>query len=231
MNVPGMKSIRFPGYDEPFEVMDAEARERIGKLEEEKDGYALKNEIPAPYTLPTASADVKGGVMIGEGLEMVGDVLNASAKRLRLVREIEIQDDGVSYVWIDTEADGTPFAFDALMIKIIVPAGSDTANGYVQLYGENAEGDDVNNGGVICNNMCGTEERTSTAVCLSWCGLWFCYALGAAATTGNNATVNNYPSLNGSVDVDECPAVNRVRVRQTSAMRAGTIIKIWGVRA
>lgn len=28
----------------------------------------LKNEIPAPYSLPTASATVKGGVMVGNGL-------------------------------------------------------------------------------------------------------------------------------------------------------------------
>lgn len=31
--------------------------------------------IPAPYTLPTASEDIKGGVRIGEGLRMDGDVL------------------------------------------------------------------------------------------------------------------------------------------------------------
>ena len=32
-----------------------------------------------PYELPTASASVKGGVVIGTGLEIDGDTLNASA--------------------------------------------------------------------------------------------------------------------------------------------------------
>ena len=30
-----------------------------------------------PYTLPTASDSVKGGVMIGQGLKMIGDILSA----------------------------------------------------------------------------------------------------------------------------------------------------------
>lgn len=33
-------------------------------------------QIPAPYTLPTASETVKGGVKVGKGLAMEGDVLN-----------------------------------------------------------------------------------------------------------------------------------------------------------
>ena len=35
----------------------------------------VETEIPKPYTLPTASAEVKGGVKVGEGLQMDGDVL------------------------------------------------------------------------------------------------------------------------------------------------------------
>jgi len=37
-----------------------------------------KPTIPAPYTLPTASATIKGGIKIGSGLTMTGEVLSAS---------------------------------------------------------------------------------------------------------------------------------------------------------
>lgn len=37
--------------------------------------------IPAPYTLPTASADTKGGVKVGKGLQMDGDVLEAEVQK------------------------------------------------------------------------------------------------------------------------------------------------------
>jgi hypothetical protein len=47
-------------------------QEDVTSLFEEK---ANKADIPAPYTLPTASADVKGGVKVGSGLQMDGDVL------------------------------------------------------------------------------------------------------------------------------------------------------------
>lgn len=38
------------------------------ELDELKNEKADKTEIPAPYSLPTASATVKGGVMVGDGL-------------------------------------------------------------------------------------------------------------------------------------------------------------------
>lgn len=40
------------------------------ELNELKEAKADKTEIPAPYSLPTASATVKGGVMVGSGLSI-----------------------------------------------------------------------------------------------------------------------------------------------------------------
>ena len=40
-----------------------------------KGDYTLKSEIPAPYTLPVASADTLGGVKVGEGVQMDGEHL------------------------------------------------------------------------------------------------------------------------------------------------------------
>lgn len=40
-----------------------------------------ETEIPEPYTLPTASAEVKGGVKVGEGLQMQNGVLSVAGAR------------------------------------------------------------------------------------------------------------------------------------------------------
>lgn len=46
----------------------ADAKVTGDALNELKNEKADKTEIPAPYSLPTASATVKGGVMVGNGL-------------------------------------------------------------------------------------------------------------------------------------------------------------------
>lgn len=55
------------------------------KLFRKKDGSVttIEDAISSggvPYTLPTASAETKGGIKIGSGLTMTGDVLSADAQ-------------------------------------------------------------------------------------------------------------------------------------------------------
>lgn len=56
-----------------------------------KGDYALVSEIPAPYTLPVASADTLGGVKVGDGLQMDGEKL-AIADGLRLHDSVEVKE-------------------------------------------------------------------------------------------------------------------------------------------
>lgn len=71
-----MKSIRFPGYDSPFEVTDAAARERIGRLEQAKENGELTG--PPGEQGPKGDTPVKGVDYFTETdkQEIVGMVLD-----------------------------------------------------------------------------------------------------------------------------------------------------------
>lgn len=60
-----------PKKKKPISLNILEIAKRLQKIEETGGG--------TPYTLPTASADTKGGVKIGTGLSMTGEVLSADA--------------------------------------------------------------------------------------------------------------------------------------------------------
>ena len=118
----------------------ADIYERLDHLTEEidekqpKGDYALKTEIPAipaPYTLPTASADVKGGVKIGEGLQMDGDVLGVKPEPgYELIKAITLEEEVKSIV-----CGG--YYEKALGLKdvyVIIETPNAAANGYVNVY-------------------------------------------------------------------------------------------------
>ena len=63
-----------PKKKKPISLNILEIAKRLQKLEETGGG--------TPYTLPTASADTKGGVKIGSGLSMTGEVLSADSYTL-----------------------------------------------------------------------------------------------------------------------------------------------------
>ena len=62
-----------------------------------KGDYVLKSDIPDvpdPYTLPVASADTLGGVKVGKGLQMDGDVLGVKPQGVyELVKTITLEND------------------------------------------------------------------------------------------------------------------------------------------
>ena len=47
-------------------------------------GEVLNNTNPTPYSLPTASDEVKGGVKVGSGLTMDGEVLKLAATGMKI---------------------------------------------------------------------------------------------------------------------------------------------------
>lgn len=74
-----------------------------------------------PYVLPTASANVKGGIKIGNRLTMVGDVLNADAElpaysQTTAGKVLTVGDDG-SLEW-DVKGTGGGTIYDELLIPI-----------------------------------------------------------------------------------------------------------------
>lgn len=92
--------------------------------------------IPPAYTLPTASADTLGGVRVGEGLQMTGDVLGVVPEgKWELIETIKVQEDGLARIDKSKFPDGTPYNLSAA--KVIakffypIPASLGTAVGFM----------------------------------------------------------------------------------------------------
>lgn len=76
------------------------------------------------YELPTASATVKGGVMVGDGLMMSGDVLGVDPTiHLNLVASAEATSE-VTYFKINTANDGSTLAIKNLYLELYVPVAA-----------------------------------------------------------------------------------------------------------
>ena len=101
---------------------------KTGKVElTAEDVGALPEDtiIPAPYELPTASASVKGGVKVGNGLVMDGEtIMLAKENGLTLIKSITLtaEQSGVKEI-IENFAD----SYDGLMITVegFNPSGTD----------------------------------------------------------------------------------------------------------
>lgn len=80
----------------------------------------------APYTLPTASESVKGGVKVGDGLQMTGDVLGVVPEgEYELIETITIEES--TRAIIRTEfPDGAPLALKNVFIYIDPAVASTT---------------------------------------------------------------------------------------------------------
>lgn len=93
----------------------------------------LAQEIPEAYTLPTASATVKGGVKVGKGLVMEGDALGVVPEgEYELIETITLEEEMT--IIRTAELDGTPYNLDAISVHIVVPADTTITNGSVVFY-------------------------------------------------------------------------------------------------
>lgn len=73
------------------------------------------------YELPTASATVKGGVKVGEGLQMDGDVLSVRPGfKLRLVKEI-VASEEVSELAATADTNGNAISIKNAFIRATIP--------------------------------------------------------------------------------------------------------------
>lgn len=87
--------------------------EKTARINTDDEIFARLETVGGSYTLPTASANVKGGVKIGRGLTMTGEILSADAQNftlqvasssvlggVKIGTGLEITDDGVLNVTI-----------------------------------------------------------------------------------------------------------------------------------
>lgn len=82
----------------------------------------LAQEIPEPYTLPVATAERLGGMMVGDGL-MADEDGRVSVKpegKYELITTLNNEKE-VSNIWITQGKDGNPLRLKRAIVKVLVP--------------------------------------------------------------------------------------------------------------
>lgn len=188
--------------------------------------------IPAPYTLPVASAETLGGVKVGEGLEMSGEVLGVRKRKLELIEEITLSD-SVTEVKRTKEPDGTNYKFDELQIVIIADK-SDSAKSILAYAGKTPEG----NGIYIYQQYANTTNYTTSV--FDWVkenGFWkakkwsvasSAFPLGGSVSKAEEITGPTMCKQYSETDIPEIWAF--LLVGNGAPISAGVRIQIWGVR-
>lgn len=187
---------------------------------------ADKSEIPAPYILPTASADIKGGVRVGEGLQMDDDVLGVVPEgEYELLNEITVDED-TNAVTIDKTANGEPYNLKAVIVTITKPAN--TEKYILQSYTYHTGNESIR---IVL-------DFTSAAAMGARMEVYphhgYYKADGYMPSTAYSNSSNALSMANSNV----CAISTKQNIYgvyflaySTGIIAAGTVIKIWGVRA
>lgn len=194
---------------------------------EEEFAAKLAQDIPAPYTLPVATADTLGGVKVGKGLVMDGEALGVEPEEEYKMIETIAVDKEVSSLSRSQELDGTRYNFKKIYIDIKTPQGSEKKVGIVSL-----------NGGsvvpiVYLNNAIETHESGA------WCKV-FAHIDGNVLRGEGESSINGPSQLtwtNGNVYMRGFGEIGVTHIDRfqlvivSGVIPVGTVIEIYGVRA
>ena len=203
-----------PGMRKNFDLYSkAEVDTELSKLSEE-----IAN-LPAPYTLPTASPTVKGGVMIGDGLEMDGEKVRVREGEYELIETITLKEDAI--IDKSKEPDGTPYNFRAILVSAIKPAEINFPE--VSAFTTFSDGTALNTYLQECKL---TTEQHQTIEVENRYGTWlFTRSQWSLLTAPSNIATNKAMSIRMPVN----KAVI-CRWNSTKPFPAGATILIYGVR-
>lgn len=180
-------------------------------------GVRAEGRDAEPYTLPTASETVKGGVKVGEGLQMDGDVLGVKPEP--------------EYELIETiVCDGTYGVFVRYNLAL--------SHAKIHIHTQAAE--EVNSIGVEAHNAAGmfgyawigngvaTNERWSYVYLVSDGKNAYCEYRGPVTAYYGTASVGKTVAVQ-----DASTPINRFNVYVSGGglFPEGTTVEIWGVRA
>lgn len=175
-----------------------------------------------PYTLPTASADVKGGVMIGEGLRMDGEKVRVVPEgEYELIETITLEEE-IVLITRTQEPNGDEYDFQKMYIQVLTPRAQTnaiayiTANSYITL--------------APMINAINTYEQGGIGQALIEVknGMLDGYGIGAK-NASTSAQLYRYCFMRTTPEGHK--SIFDMSIRSTDNMPIGTIIKIWGVRA
>lgn len=185
-------------------------------------------QIPAPYSLPTASADIKGGVKVGNGLVMDGDALGVVEEEFDLIEE-SILDEPVSKIERSQEPNGEKYNFKKILVQFVYPKlSADYDTGYFEMKVQS------NNKKIYAGYSAAlTLKPNDKYKCIM---TFFCEIVGGVAIGRNNVTFENslehnsrnhgpFANYVGNVNIDKIYFLNG------NPYPIGCNIKIWAVRA
>ncbi len=205
--------VRYGEPQEMTETQKARARENIGAM-------SAETEIPDVYTLPTASATVKGGVMVGDGLQMDGDVLRVTPEEYELIDTITVEED-VSLL------QRTGLHLKVLSIRARIAPCKGTGNMYISYIFKNS---------TITSYFLNAYSETNTRLGYSkvyttngrWrSGWWTC-------VNGHGEYANYYENPEGQekIALAESPLTGvSIGAQNGNVIPTGSIFELWGVRA
>jgi hypothetical protein len=177
------------------------------------------------YTLPTGSADVKGGVKVGEGLQMDGDVLSVAEAPYELIEEYTIPEGGIATFRRTEEPDGTPYNFKAIRIKtqMDVAGAANLSPNFIARNG------DVQLGNMYAANVAHTSgKRYAIIDTLLERGAWTAY--GCTSATSASGTITRYLwAKSGELKEAQYPVINHLYC--SAALPEGLKIIVEAVRA
>lgn len=183
----------------------------------------IQIEIPggSEYELPTASASVKGGVKIGEGLQMDGETLKTKNGVYELIDTITMKESAP--LDLDQEPDGTPYRLKAVYISGVEQAPA-ASSGNASYY----SGDTVI-GRAWWSAFNGEKERYRFDEVRPVNGKWITDY--GDWTYASNAPMERDVGENrdGKFDIATYPYITRIKINPSLSVE--TVIKIWGVRA
>ena len=176
---------------------------------------------PDPYTLPTASAEVKGGVKIGEGLQMTGDVLGVVPEGVyELIETITLEEN--MQINLTAEPDGTPYNFAAVRVKGMTECSIDAA---ANLYA-------VSRGAVVCSSyFSALSDQRKRYRLDDFCvigGFWETQWVDWNINSSSSSKTTNYHNRLLVYKNSEYPTITHIK--SGSEIPAGTY-EIWAVRA
>ena len=178
--------------------------------------------IPEPYTLPTASAEVKGGVKVGSGLQMDGDKLRVKPEGEGDFIETIIAGENSALIEHTNEPDGKPYSFEKLLVKIRIKPAS--AEGAIT-YGCHKTSPTSCR---IAMNHINTYETFGKVEMV--CENGFFNAKCSYGTSGEYSALQMYePSFYNSMN--QLKRIEMLRISAGNGIPAGSVFEVYGVRA
>lgn len=196
----------------------------IGEEAPTEPGYDLwvnpegrETELPGggTYELPTASADTLGGVNVGAGLQMDGDVLGVKDMP-ELIATIEINEN-TEWVIIDKDINGNGFNLKSATVLITRPDGYVKHQTYVGVKEFRW---------VSYSSSDAMRKYQRVSIVPVGAGLWTGYTAWSDTLILNNVSTHTVQYCDS-----ESNMINRIVAYEKACVEAGSIIKIYGVRA